>query len=53
MVVSNLFFDLVEPTGGNFYWPTIVVIDGKDKKVGQLPGFKTKPQLLRSLNKLK
>ena len=28
---------MVEPTGGNFYWPTIVIIDGKDKKVGQLP----------------
>ena len=49
----NLFFELVEPTGGNFYWPTIVIIDGNDKKVGQLPGFKTKQQLLRSLNKLK
>ena len=49
----NLFFELVEPTGGKFYWPTIVIIDGNNKKVGQLPGFKTKPQLLRSLNKLK
>ena len=49
----NLFFDLVEPTKGNFYWPTIVIIDGKNKKVAQLPGFKSKPQLLRSLGQLK
>jgi hypothetical protein len=49
----NLFFDLVAPTNGNFYWPTIVVIDGKDKKVAQFSGFKSKPQLIRNLNKVK
>ena len=49
----NLFFDLVDPTKGNFYWPTIVIIDGKDKKLGQLPGFKSKPQLQRSLTRFK
>ena len=49
----NLFFDLVSPTKGNFYWPTIVIIDGKDKKLGQLPGFKSKPQLQRSLTRFK
>ena len=49
----NLFFDLVDPTKGNFYWPTIVIIDGKDKKIGQLPGFKSKPQLQRSLIRFK
>ena len=49
----NLFFDLVDPTKGNFYWPTIVIIDGKDKKLGQLPGFKSKPQLQRSLIRFK
>ena len=49
----NLFFDLVDPTKGNFYWPTIVIIDGKDKKIGQLPGFKSKPQLQRSLTRFK
>jgi hypothetical protein len=49
----NLFFDLVAPTNGSFYWPTIVIIDGKDKKVAQFPGFKSKPQLIRNLNKVK
>ena len=49
----NLFFKLVQATKGNFYWPTIVIIDGNDKKVAQLPGFKSKPQLLRNLEKLK
>ena len=49
----NLFFELVTPTKGNFYWPTIVIIDGQDKKVAQLPGFRSKQQLLRSLGKLK
>ena len=49
----NLFFELVNPTKGNFYWPTIVIIDGEDKKVAQLPGFRSKQQLLRSLGKLK
>ena len=49
----NLFFKLVTPTKGNFYWPTIVIIDGEDKKVAQLPGFRSKQQLLRSLGKLK
>lgn len=49
----NLFFELVSPTKGNFYWPTIVIVDGKNKKVAQLPGFKSKQQLLRSLGRLK
>jgi len=49
----NLFFELVKPTKGNFYWPTIVIMDGKNKKVAQLPGFKSKQQLLRSLGRLK
>ena len=49
----NLFFELVQATKGNFYWPTIVIIDGNDEKVAQLPGFKSKPQLLRNLEKLK
>ena len=49
----NLFFELVTPTKGNFYWPTIVIIDGENKKVAQLPGFRSKQQLLRSLGKLK
>ena len=49
----NLFAELVKDTKGNFYWPTIVIIDGEDKKVAQLPGFRSKQQLLRSLGKLK
>ena len=49
----NLFFELVSPTKGNFYWPTVVIVDGENKKVAQLPGFKSKQQLLRSLGRLK
>ena len=49
----NLFFELVTPTKGNFYWPTVVIVDGENKKVAQLPGFKSKQQLLRSLGRLK
>ena len=49
----NLFFELVSPTKGNFYWPTVVIADGENKKVAQLPGFKSKQQLLRSLGRLK
>ena len=49
----NLFFELVSPTKGNFYWPTIVIMDGKNKKVAQLPGGKSKQQLLRSLGRSK
>ena len=49
----NLFFELVSPTKGNFYWPTVVIVDGKNKKVAQLPGFKSKHKLLRSLGRLK
>ena len=26
------FFELVTPTKGHFYWPTIVIINGKDEK---------------------
>ena len=49
----NLFFELVSPTKGNFYWPTVVIVDWENKKVAQLPGFKSKQQLLRSLGRLK
>ena len=48
----NLFFELVTPTKGNFYWPTIVIIDGEDKKVAQLPGFRSRQQLLRSVGQV-
>ena len=49
----NLFFDLVIPTKKNFYWPTIVIINGKHEKQRQFAGFQSKPQLTRNLNKIK
>ena len=49
----NLFFDLVTPTKNNFYWPTIVVINGKHEKQKQFAGFQSKPQLIRALNRTK
>ena len=49
----NLFFDLVAPTNNNHYWPTIVILNGKHEKQRQFPGFQSKPQLLRNLNRIK
>tara|TARA_B100001057_G_scaffold390636_1_gene398625 strand:- start:280 stop:1434 length:1155 start_codon:yes stop_codon:yes gene_type:complete len=45
----DFFANLVEPYKGNFYWPTTVILNGRLKKIKQLPGYKTKAQLLRSL----
>ena len=49
----NLFFELVAPTNNNHYWPTIVILNGKHEKQRQFPGFQSKPQLLRNLNRIK
>ena len=49
----NLFFDLVTPTNNNHYWPTIAILNGKHEKQRQFPGFQSKPQLLRNLNRIK
>ena len=48
----NLFAELVDPVKGNYYWPNIVVINGDHQKIKQFPGFQSKQQLLRNLNKL-
>ena len=48
----NLFVELVDPVKGNYYWPDIVVINGKHEKLVQLPGFQPQPKLLRALRKL-
>ena len=49
----NLFFELVAPTNNNHYWPTIAILNGKHEKQRQFPGFQSKPQLLRNLNRIK
>jgi thioredoxin-related protein len=49
----NLFAELVAPVKGNYYWPNIVIINGKHEKLTQFPGFQPKAQLLRNLNRFK
>ena len=44
----NLFKELVELKDGNYYWPTIVVINGKQKKIIQGSGFWPKELTLRN-----
>ena len=48
----NLFFELVTPTKGNFYWPTIVIVNGEHKKIIQGSGFWPKEQALRNLKQI-
>ena len=45
----NLFKELVELKNENYYWPTIVIVNGKHKKIIQGSGFWPKEQLLRNL----
>jgi len=45
----NLFVELVDPVKGNYYWPDVVIINGKHEKLAQFPGFQPKAQLLRNL----
>jgi len=47
----NLFFELVSPTNGNFYWPNIVILNSKLEKRAQFPGFQSKPLLMRNLKR--
>ena len=45
----NLFKELVELKDGNYYWPTIVLINKEHKKIIQGSGFWPKEQTLRNL----
>lgn len=45
----NLFKELVEMKNGNYYWPTIVIVDGNHEKIIQGQGFWPKEQTLRNL----
>ena len=48
----NLFKELVDMREGNYYWPTIVIINGEHKKIIQGSGFWPKEQALRNLKKI-
>ena len=45
----DIFVKLVDPVKGNYYWPDVVIINGKLEKQAQLSGFQPKAQLLRGL----
>ena len=45
----NLFKELVDMKEGNYYWPTIVIVNGEHKKIIQGSGFWPKEQTLRNL----
>ena len=45
----DLYVKLVDPVKGNYYWPDVVIINGKKEKLAQFPGFQPKAQLLRGL----
>ena len=45
----DLYIKLVDPVKGNYYWPDVVIINGKLEKQTQFPGFQPKAQLLRGL----
>tara|TARA_B110000003_G_C16590332_1_gene511554 strand:+ start:947 stop:1435 length:489 start_codon:yes stop_codon:yes gene_type:complete len=47
----NLYFELVDPVRGNYYWPDVVIINSQYKKLTQFPGFQSKEQLIRNLNR--
>jgi|TARA_B110000914_G_C15503562_1_gene467123 thioredoxin-related protein len=48
----NLFKALVEMKDGNYYWPTIVMINSEHKKIIQGSGFWPKEQTLRNLKQI-
>jgi len=48
----NLFKELVDMKEGNYYWPTIVIVNGEHKKIIQGSGFWPKEQTLRNLKKI-
>ena len=48
----NLFKELVDLKNGNYYWPSIVMVNSNHKKIIQGSGFWPKEQILRNLNQL-
>ena len=46
---NDLYVKLVDPVKGNYYWPDVVIINGKNEKLTQFPGFQSTAQLLRGL----
>ena len=48
----NLFKELVEMKNDNYYWPTIVIVNGEHKKIIQGSGFWPKEQTLRNLKQI-
>ncbi len=48
----NLFKELVEMKNDNYYWPTIVIVNGRKKKIIQGSGFWPKEQTLRNLKSI-
>ena len=45
----DLYVKLVDPVRENYYWPDVVIINGKKEKLAQFAGFQPKSQLLRGL----
>ena len=48
----NFFKELVDLKAGNYYWPTIVMINNEHKKIIQGSGFWSKEQTLRNLKQI-
>ena len=48
----NLYKELVEMKNGNYYWPTIVIVNRDYEKIKQGQGFWPKEQTLRNLRYL-
>ena len=48
----NLYKELVEMKDGNYYWPTIVIINGNHQKIIQGQGFWPKELTLRNLKQI-
>ncbi len=48
----DLFKELVDLRNDNYYWPTIVIVNGEHKKIIQGSGFWPKEQTLRNLKQI-
>ena len=48
----DLFKELVDMKNENYYWPTIVIVNGGKKKIIQGSGFWPKEQTLRNLRSI-
>ena len=45
-------FELIATKNGSITWPSIAILNSQKKKIKTLAGFRSKPQLLRSLTRL-